>query len=252
MMAIIKADKKHLEQAAAIFSGWNETLLASCLHGMMGAVYLDGSAAAAYLGDLVLYAGTPSEALLEFQPVPESGSVIMTPGSQAWEQLIEKVYGEKAKKITRYATRKDTRFHREHLEVIKARLPRGFSLGLLDEDTFRYCRKNEWCRDWVSQFASYADFRLRGLGMVVKKHGIPVSGASSYWIYPGGIEIQIDTHEEFRRKGLASVAAAGLILECLDRGLYPSWDAANPWSLALAEKLGYTFSHAYTAYEVIR
>ena len=38
--------------------------------------------------------------------------------------------------------------------------------------------------------------------------------------------------------------------EWLDHGLYPSWDAQNLWSVALAEKLGYHFEHAYTAYEI--
>ncbi len=33
-------------------------------------------------------------------------------------------------------------------------------------------------------------------------------------------------------------------------GLYPSWDAHTPTSLALAEKLGYGFSHGYVAYEI--
>ena len=86
--------------------------------------------------------------------------------------------------------------------------------------------------------------------MVVNKEGVPVAGASSYYVYPGGIEIQIDTHQDYRRRGLATTAAAGLILACLDRGLYPSWDAANLSSVALAEKLGYQFDHEYTAYEV--
>ena len=54
-----------------------------------------------------------------------------------------------------------------------------------------------------------------------------VAGASSYSMYTGGIEIELDTKEEHRRKGLALAVAARLILECLDRGLYPCWDAAN-------------------------
>lgn len=76
------------------------------------------------------------------------------------------------------------------------------------------------------------------------------AGASSYSGYRGGIEIEIDTNEVYRRKGLAYICGAKLILECLDRNLYPSWDAQNIWSVALAEKLGYHFDHAYTAYEV--
>ena len=96
---------------------------------------------------------------------------------------------------------------------------------------------------------------------MVLKDKIPVAGASSYSAYRGtdrrdeagkngGIEIEIDTREDYRRQGLASVCGARLILECLDRGLYPSWDAQNRWSVSLAEKLGYHFSHEYTAYEI--
>ena len=89
-----------------------------------------------------------------------------------------------------------------------------------------------------------------GLGVILLKDGQVVSGASSYSAYKGGIEIEIDTRKDYRRKGLASICGAKLILECLDRGLYPSWDAQNMGSVALAEKLGYHFDHAYDAYEV--
>lgn len=249
-MEIIEAKEEFAEKAKSLFSGWNETLIASCLQGVMGQAYVAGDAAAAYLGDLSFYAGSPSEELLRFKPNPESKFVIMVPGSEAWEPLLEEIYGEKAKKVTRYAIRKDTVFDRAHLEEIKARLPEGYTIELLGEDVYSYCRENEWCRDWVSQFKSYEDFHRRGLGMVVKKDRVPVSGASSYSVYNGGIEIQIDTHTDYRRQGLAAAAAAGLILECLDRGLYPSWDAANLWSVVLAEKLGYRFDHEYDAYFV--
>lgn len=237
------------EHAVKLFSGMNDTLIASCLEGIMGRVFETENAAAAYPGDFSFYAGTPSEELLRFKPKADSGFVIMVPGAQDWEPLLEKIYGEKATKITRYAIKKDTVFDRAHLERIRARLPEGFTLGLLDQKTYAYCQCNDWCRDWVSQFDSFEDFQRRGLGMVVKKDGIPVSGASSYSVYRGGIEIEIDTHQDFRRRGLAAAAAASLILECLDRGLYPSWDAANLWSVALAEKLGYTFDREYIAYE---
>lgn len=62
--------------------------------------------------------------------------------------------------------------------------------------------------------------------------------------------MEIDTHEKYRRKGLAYICGAKLILECLNRNLYPSWDAQNKWSLALAEKLGYHYSHTYNSYEI--
>ena len=81
-------------------------------------------------------------------------------------------------------------------------------------------------------------------------NGNLVSGASSYTVYREGIEIEIGTKQDYRRQGLAAVCGARLILECMKRGLYPSWDAQNKWSVALAEKLGYHFDRAYPAYEV--
>lgn len=102
----------------------------------------------------------------------------------------------------------------------------------------------------MAQYEDYDTYRKYGLGVVILKDGEPVSGASSYSGYRGGIEIEIDTKEEHRRKGLAHICGARLILECLDRGLYPSWDAQNPKSAALAEKLGYHQDRAYTAYEI--
>lgn len=248
MISIMTQDT--MEKAAALFSGMKGTMITSCLTGTMGKVYLSDNAAAAYLGDLSFYIGTPDEELLRFKPDEKSGFVIMVPGNPAWEPLLEETYGRKAKKIKRYAIRKDTVFDREHLNQLKSRLPDGFSLEPLGQDVYDYCRKNFWCQDWVSQFSSFEDYSRRGLGMVVKKEGVPVAGASSYYVYPGGIEIQIDTHQDFRRRGLATAAAAGLILQCLDRGIYPSWDAANLSSEALAEKLGYQFDYEYDAYEV--
>jgi predicted GNAT family acetyltransferase len=86
--------------------------------------------------------------------------------------------------------------------------------------------------------------------MVIMKSGLIVAGASSYTRYNEGIEIEVDTIEEERRKGLATIVSAALILRCLDEGLYPSWDAQNMNSVRLAKKLGYEFDHEYTAYEV--
>ena len=77
-----------------------------------------------------------------------------------------------------------------------------------------------------------------------------IGGASSYSYYTHGIEIEVDVLPDYRRRGIAAACCAKLILTCLDRNLYPSWDAQNKWSVALAEKLGYHYSHDYVVYEV--
>ena len=122
---------------------------------------------------------------------------------------------------------------------------------MIEKAEYHMCLNNEWAKDLVSQYKDYDTYKDLGLGAAVLKDGELVSGASSYSTYRGGIEIEIDTREDHRRKGLAYACGAKLILECIKKGLYPSWDAQNTWSVALAEKLGYHFSHKYTAYEIM-
>jgi GNAT superfamily N-acetyltransferase len=110
--------------------------------------------------------------------------------------------------------------------------------------------QNNWSEDLCSQFKNYQEYSEKGLGVVALHNGDLVSGASSYTVYRDGIEIEIDTRVDYRRKGLAFACGAKLILECINRNLYPSWDAQNKWSVALAEKLGYHFDKEYEVYEV--
>ncbi len=244
-------------RAEILFASWQETMIWSCLKNVMGTVYGDHperpGCAAAVLGDFTFFAGEPREELVLYRLGSSRGEFgILVPQNDAWAGLIERCYGERARKVTRYAFRKEPEaFDREKLRDMREALPPEYSLRMLDKELYEWCLGQAWCRDWVSQYPDYGFYEKNGLGVVITREGIPVSGASSYSSYPGGIEIEIDTREEYRRRGLARICGAGLILECLDRGLYPSWDAQNPWSAALAKQLGYRMEQAYTAYEAV-
>lgn len=242
------------ENITKIFENWNETLIWSCLQGIMGEVYTNSAedAAAAMLGDFAFYAGNPSEELIRFKPESSRRKfMILVPQNDQWGKLIEKCYGPKAKKVTRYAIKKEKEvFKVSELEQAVSKLPEGYELTMLEAREYQMCRDSSWAKDLVSQYQDYDTYKALGLGAVVLKEGELVAGASSYSTYSEGIEIEIDTREDHRRKGLAFVCGAKLILACLERGLYPSWDAQNKWSVALAEKLGYHFSHEYAAYEI--
>lgn len=243
------------ENIKALFSDWNETPIYSCIQGIMGELHTTPKedAAMAILGDFAFYAGTPSEALVRLKPENcRQDFIIMVPQNDSWAELIEKCYGDKAKKVTRYAIKKEKDiFNVFHLEQAVSKLPEGYELKLLEKQEYNLCRNNPWANDLVSQFKDYNTYKKLGLGAVILKDGELVAGASSYSRYNKGIEIEIDTREDHRRKGLAYGCGAKLILECLKRDLYPSWDAQNKWSLDLAEKLGYHFSHEYIAYEIM-
>ena len=238
-----------------VFDAWEETLIWSCLQGIMGEVYTNdaGDSAMAILGDFAFYAGNPSEEVVRFKPKEcKQDFIIMVPQNREWGELIETCYGDKAKKVTRYAFKKEPDvFDKEKLKQAVLSMPDGYELRMIEETEYHMCQNGGWSVDLVSQYKDYETYKKLGLGVVVLKDGELVGGASSYSRYDKGIEIEIDTREDHRRKGLAYACGAKLILECLKRDLYPSWDAQNKWSVALAEKLGYHFSHEYVAYEVM-
>lgn len=243
------------EKAAPLFAGWEETMIASCLQGVRGKIYgnceENSVSAMALLGDFCFLAGEPDRELAAKAPEQDGRNfLIMVPQNGRWAEVIEDCHGQRARKTVRYAIRKEPDvFRREELQAAVEGLPEGYVLKRMDETLFRRCKEIPWCRDLVSQYRDYAQYEAHGLGAVVLRAGEPVSGASSYSGYLGGIEIEIDTREDYRRRGLAYICGAKLILDCLERGWYPSWDAQNLWSVALAEKLGYHFSHAYDVYE---
>lgn len=244
------------KKAEILFDDWQETMVWSCLQNIMGNIYVtdqqDPKSALAVLGQFYYLAGVPDRELALYKPDwyrPDFR--ILVPRDEGWTDLIVREYGSRAERFTRYAIKKEPDvFEREKLQNAVASLPDGYSLEMIDKRLFKLCMESEWSRNFVSQYDDYDMYKKLGLGVLILKDGIPVSGASSYSIYREGIEIEVDTREDYQRRGLACICAAKLILECLDRGLYPSWDAHNLQSVALSEKLGYHLDHEYTAFSV--
>ena len=234
------------ERLTALFDGWEETMVWSCLQGVMGrAMWNEGVTAGLIAsGDFCFLAGEPDRALLARAAGP-----ILAPRTPDWHPLIEAYFGPRAIPETRYAIKKEPGiFDRRRLEALAAALPAGYELRLIDEAMVPVLLAQAWSRDLCAAFDSHADCCRRGVGVAALYEGVPVAGAGSYCVYRGGIEVEIDTRPDHRRRGLATACGARLILECLDRGLYPSWDAIDLRSAALAEKLGYRRGDPYPVY----
>ncbi len=237
-----------MNKIAPFFDGWNEILIWSCLQGYMGYAIpneeLNPSAAQIIVGDFCFFAGKPNETLVQKASAP-----IIIPQNEEWGKLIEKVWGNRVKKGLRYAIKKEPDvFDVEKLSRYAISQDQEYEIKLFDQQIYEQAINEDWSKDLCSQFADYQDYRNRGLGVAMLHQGKLVAGASSYTVYRDGIEIEIDTKLEYRGKGLATVCGAKLILECLNRGLYPSWDAHDLRSVALAEKLGYHLDKPYTIY----
>lgn len=240
-----------------LFSGQTDTLIQSCLQGFHGSLWCDHpkspSCGRIICGDFCFLGGdasSPGAKELICDLIYPFGQkiLIFIPPSKEWQALLTESWGNKLTFSSRYRLKKEPEvFDRKKLSDIVSSLSKEYRLKQIDSQLYKAVFSEEWSRDFVSNF-SPESFSLLGLGFVVLKGGVPVSGASSYIRYRDGIEIEIDTRESERRKGLAAICAAALILECLERDLYPSWDAANPISLRLAQKLGYHLEKEYPAF----
>lgn len=235
-----------------LFEDRDETMIRSCLQGCMGRIVVDNeenpSSAMADIGAFCFFVGTPNEDL--FKDI--DGLKFLVPSDIEWERLIENHYGKRVNKTLRYAIKKEENvFDREKLTKIIGGIDNRYKIRLFDKELFQMALEEVWSVDLCSQFSDYEDYNSRAFGVGILYDGKLVAGASPYAVYNEGIEIEIDTSPLFRRKGLATACGAKLILECLDRGLYPGWDAYNLTSVALAEKLGYHVDKPYVTYELV-
>ena len=200
------------------------------------------------VGDFCFLGGAPNDALA----AQADGLEILAFG-EGWNACVERVWSGRVQKHLRYAIRREPDvFSPARLESFTRNLPEGFILRPFDAELFALARAETWSRDLVALFTDYASFAAKGIGMGVMVDGELASGASSYCVYDDGIEIEIDTKPAFRNRGLATACGAGLILACLERGLYPGWDAYDLRSVALAEKLGYHLEAPYAVYDKVR
>jgi len=122
-----------------------------------------------------------------------------------------------------------------------------FILKEIDQEIYEFLKTAEWADGMVTNFDTYEEFAEYGFGYVMCDKTLPVSGCSVYSYHSAGVEIQVDTKEEYRGKGLAQIASAAMMKETLRRRLTPSWDAANPTSQTIAGHMGFDLGMQYRA-----
>lgn len=246
---------RELAVIAPLFSGWEETMVWSCLQGCMGKAFAiagrENTSSMIMIADFCFLAGEPNRELVAY--IAEAANkeyIFVVPREAAWNIYVEEIFGEKQSKTNRYSIRKDTVFDEGKLRRYVEMLPKGYELKRMDREIYKKVLREEWSKDFCAAFSDEKQFEENGMGVVAVLGEEIAAGASSYTFYRKGIEIEIDTKEAHRRKGLATACGAALILDCLKAGKYPSWDAIDLRSAALAEKLGYRIEKAYTTYFV--
>jgi GNAT superfamily N-acetyltransferase len=230
-----------------------------CLHGSVGAVIEGGMGkvfadareepcVALAVLDFHFLAGDPRHAnALRLCTLLQPGEVVIAP-TPAWQHLVAATYPNALAVYHREAFQAD-KFDVDKLRWFCQALPSGFALRQVRlEEVTQFA--TDLAPALVYNFRSHEEFMTRGVGLGILHQGRFVSGASSAAVGGGRLEIEIQTHRQFRRRGLARAVAAALILYCLEHGLEPCWDAANEPSAALARQLGFHSTGKYEAYRL--
>lgn len=126
--------------------------------------------------------------------------------------------------------------------------PDGTRLCRYDAALVAQSLAKAWSEDQTGAFLSADDFLARGLGWaLVDAQGVLLAGCASFCRHRDGYEIQVDTDPAHRGKGYAACVCAAFLLDAVQQGARPHWDAANAISMRLALRLGYRLDRAYPA-----
>ena len=196
-----------LERIAPLFSGWDETLIWSVLQGCMGKAWADNkdnpSAALLWMGDFLFLAGDwkcPAAKELAGY-IPEGFYVeeaIVIPQNRHWQELVEESHKGRVEVFSRFAICKEPHvFDRAKLEAFRDSLPHEFTLKAIDPELYKVILQTPWAWDLCGRFPTWEDFAAHGHGFVALHGDELAAGASTYSWYREGIEIEIDTKEEF-------------------------------------------------------
>lgn len=239
--------------------GKTDVELLACIEGNMGRAWVDSvdntSIGVVIVADFCFLLGQVQHMKDEEIAVRSlletyKGKIIMTE-EMDWVSFIEKNYLDNLKKFKRYMFKKEENvFPVDRLINFIMPVESEFKIDRIDKSNYNRVIEDRFMADCCCFFSSIDEFLAHGIGYIIEKDGEIIAGASSYSFCKDNISITIGTKDRYRRKGLATACASKLILECLDKNIYPRWDAANMQSVSLAEKLGYHFEKEYEVYMI--
>lgn len=221
------------------------------IEGQMGAAFVDDLASPqAYritIGPFWYFGGEANspggvEMMKNFPPYN-----LLMASAPGWVELAQETFGERLQPFTRYSFSAQA-LSPEHLESVLEGTGQRERLGPIGEELAAGLKDVSAGYFDIEAFDSPADFAGRGLGFAALAGEQVMGVAYASLVFSRALEVSIYVEEPYRRQGVATALGAQLALAALQRGLLPNWDAANPESCRLAEKLGFIPTGTYEAY----
>ena len=166
-----------------------------------------------------------------------------------WQDFLHQQVGLIS--FTRYSFKDKANFQVEFLNDLVSQLEKGYNIVPIDNHIYDCFSEEEWSQDLQGDFESYQNFTLKGgFGFVIVKNKELIAGISSGLVYQGAVEVEVATRPNEQGNGFAKKLGAAMILESLNRDMFPLWDAHNVASKKVAEFLGYELVGPYEAFEL--
>lgn len=221
------------------------------IEGQMGKAFVDDLAQPSsfriVVGPFWYFAGEAhspggSEMMKEFP----SYNLLM-PSPPDWIDLAKEIFGEHLKPFTRYMF-SASNLSKDHLAACLQNSGYEARIIPIDAEIAALFASQPDSYLELSDFDSAEDFAERGIGYTIFDQQKVMGVAYSSLVCSRGIEVSVFIDEPYRQKGVATALSSKLLLDCLERNLRPNWDAANPESCKLAERLGFSFIETYDSY----
>ncbi len=248
-LTLTKANRLRLAQAFACHKRVDYAIDCA-IEGQMGKVYVDSPAAPTAfclrVGPFCYFAGDPAgdgarQLLQSFPPYH-----LLMPSAPGWVEAAQALYAG-LRPMDRYSFSAEA-LSAEHLRRLVAASPCARRLTPLTATLAAQLSRLPDSYLDLSDFDSAEDFAARGLGYAVRDGEVIQGTAYASLVCSRGIEVSVFVDEPYRRQGVGTAVGGQLLWACLQRGLRPNWDAANPESCQLARKLGLVFTGSYAAY----
>ena len=221
------------------------------IEGQMGQAFVDDltdpTIYQLVIGPFNYYAGTAVSLRAQAMIANFPAYNLLMPSAAGWPDLARQQFGDTLQTNERHSFSSD-QLSAEHLHQLLAGNPFQEQVVSIDAELAARLSENSEVYFDLTDFDSAEDFSARGLGYAALVDDEPVGTAYSSLVCSQGIEVSIFVAESHRRQGVATALGCNLLLACLQRQIRPNWDAANPESVKLAEKLGYCSTGSYEAY----
>lgn len=247
------------EKAAGLFCNPTDSVVFTILEGKKGMIWADNAenptmvmafdGIYAYLdGDLTVQ--FTEQAVEKAWRLRKTESVIFIPQNEKAEQCLENIAVRKGmENRVRYKMKEPKQgFSVELLKQYIRQLPLEMQMTPFNKAYFQQINTDEKLEYLTESYQNYKEFQTYGAGFLIVEDTKIAAGAVAYSSYREGIEIQIMTAPEYRGRGLATIAVARLLLECVNNGWRAIWDAANLTSVSVAKKVGYTMERTYQSF----